>query len=147
MKESSDQLLAIWKQRNIPVVLRRTGKGDHLRLRTPGSITDARWLTGQKQRRLKWNHDNDCHEAPKNWFNHVVERCLEGWGAVYVVQPYREQEKCSPACMNASGHECSCSCMGKNHGAGNDGSWFEVSEAFATQWGDRELACRLMVRR
>jgi hypothetical protein len=33
--------------------------------------------------------------------------------------------------------------MGANHGAGNDGSWFEVSDTFSTRWGERELACRL----
>jgi hypothetical protein len=37
--------------------------------------------------------------------------------------------------------------MGANHGFGNDGSWFEVSETFATRWGEEELACRLMVKR
>jgi hypothetical protein len=35
--------------------------------------------------------------------------------------------------------------MGANHGAGNDGSWFEVSDAFAFRWGDQYLACRLML--
>ena len=36
--------------------------------------------------------------------------------------------------------------MGANHGAGNDGSWFEVNETFATRWGKRDLSCRLMVK-
>lgn len=36
--------------------------------------------------------------------------------------------------------------MGLHHGAGNDGSWFEVSETFAARWSDRELACRLLSR-
>jgi hypothetical protein len=31
--------------------------------------------------------------------------------------------------------------MGANHGVGNDGSRFEVSETFATRWNDREI-CR-----
>jgi hypothetical protein len=34
--------------------------------------------------------------------------------------------------------------MGLHHGAGTDGSWFEVSDTFATRWGDQKLACRLM---
>ena len=34
--------------------------------------------------------------------------------------------------------------MGANHGIGNDGSWFEVSDTFSTRWGERELACRLL---
>ncbi|MEO9896240.1 MAG: hypothetical protein ABJD13_07710 [Paracoccaceae bacterium] len=147
MDKSSEHLKAVWAQIKIPVILRRTGNGEKLRMRSPDGLIDDSWLTGSKQRRLTWISHERCFEAPKLWFNHLVERCLEGWKAVYVIQPYREQEKCSPACMNATGHECQCSCMGMNHGAGNDGSWFEVTEAFATRWGERELACRLMVRR
>jgi hypothetical protein len=37
--------------------------------------------------------------------------------------------------------------MGEHHGAGNDGSWFEVSDAFSTRWQQRELACRLLTAR
>jgi len=37
---------------------------------------------------------------------------LAKYSKVYVIQPYREQEKCSPTCQNAIGHECQCSCMG-----------------------------------
>ena len=67
--------------------------------------------------------------------------------AVYIIQPYREQEICARACQEAQGHECQCSCMGANHGIGNDGSWFEVSDKFSTRWGERELACRLLTAR
>jgi hypothetical protein len=62
-----------------------------------------------------------------------VDRSLAKYSKVYIIQPYREHEKCAPACQNAIGHECQCSCMGLYHGAGNDGSWFEVSETFATR--------------
>jgi len=34
--------------------------------------------------------------------------------------------------------------MGLYHGMRNDGSWFEVSDTFATRWGNLELACRLL---
>jgi hypothetical protein len=34
--------------------------------------------------------------------------------------------------------------LGRYHGAGNDGSWFEISDTFATRWGDQDVACRLM---
>jgi len=69
---------------------------------------------------------------------------LADYGKAYVVQPYREHEKCSPACQNARGHECQCSCMGLYQGQGNDGSWFDVSDTFATRWGEQVRACRLM---
>ncbi len=73
-------------------------------------------------------------EVPKAWFNDFVERSLRTFGQVYLIQPYREKETCSPACPNAMGHECQYSCIGRNHGAGNDGSWLEISETFATRW-------------
>jgi hypothetical protein len=76
--------------------------------------------------------------------NHFVDQSFRRYGKVYIIHLYREQEKCSPACQNAAGHECQCSCMGRHHGAGNDGTWFEVSDTFATRWGKKELACRLL---
>ena len=75
------------------------------------------------------------------------DRALQRYGKVYIIQPYREQEICARACQEALGHECQCSCMGANHGIGNDGSWFEVSDTFSTRWGNRELACRLLTAR
>jgi hypothetical protein len=95
----------------------------------------------------RWIDKHRYWELPKAWFNDFVDRSLSRYGKVYIIQPYREQEKCAPACQNATGHECQCSCMGEHHGAGNDGSWFEVSDTFATRWGDLHLACRLLAAR
>jgi hypothetical protein len=144
------RLLEVWNQKDIPVILRRGGKGQRLRGRIPYSRDDKRWLQKkwlQNGRRLspEWIERYRCWELPKAWFNDFVVRALERYRKLYVIQPYREQEKCSPSCLNARGHECECSCMGANHGAGNDGSWFEVSDAFAVRWGERHLACRLMI--
>jgi hypothetical protein len=134
----------VWEQERIPVVLRRTGKGLHLRIRLPYAETNRQWLQNGRRTRPVWIASEKYWELPKAWFNDFVERSLVKYGNVYIIQPYREQEKCSPACQNAVGHECQCSCMGLYHGAGNDGSWFEVSDTFATRWGDQELACRLL---
>ncbi len=141
---NAEQLTDIWNQREIPMVLRRTGKGELLRLRLPYAETNRAWLQNNRRTSPVWLADDRYWEIPKSWVNDFVERALATFGAVYVVQPYREQEKCSPACLNAVGHECQCSCMGRNHGADNDGSWFEISETFATRWGKQMLACRLM---
>jgi hypothetical protein len=134
----------VWGQELIPVILRRTGKGQHLRARLPFAEANRQWLQNGRRTSPVWIDGKKYWELPKAWFNDFVERALVKYGKVYVIQPYREQEKCSPACQNAIGHECQCSCMGLYHGAGNDGSWFEVSDTFATRWADRELACRLM---
>lgn len=144
LQENEQRLRAIWNQQLIPVALRRTGKGERLRVRLPYAESNGEWLQNGRRSSPKWFTSKKYWELPRSWFNDFVNRSLERYGKVYVIQPYREQEKCAPACLNATGHECECSCMGENHGAGNDGSWFEVSDTFATRWHDRDLACRLL---
>jgi len=107
-------LKKIWDQRDIPVILRRTGKGELLRARLPYSDGNRSWLQNGRRTTPVWISRPRYWEIPKAWFNDFVERALETFGQIYVIQPYREQEKCSPACLNAVGHECQCSCMGRN---------------------------------
>jgi hypothetical protein len=145
VEDADAKLKSIWSQQSIPVILRRGGKGQKLRVRLPYVKDNRDWLRSGRRTSPAWLGDSRKYwEIPKNWFNDLVERALSKYKKVYVIQPYREQEKCAPACLNAVGHECQCSCMGANHGMGNDGSWFEVSDTFATRWGEQYLACRLM---
>ena len=134
----------VWNQQKIPVILRRGGNGQRLRARIPYAPDNKKWLQNARRLSPEWIDKYQCWELPKAWFNDFVIRALKRYRKLYIIQPYREQEKCSPSCLNARGHECQCSCMGANHGAGNDGSWFEVSDAFAFRWSEQYLACRLM---
>lgn len=143
----SRALKLVWNQKEIPVVLRRIGKGERLRVRLPYADDNGKWLQNSRRSNPVWIAEKHYWEVPKAWFNDIVDRSLLRYVKVYIIQPYREQEKCSPACQNAVGHECQCSCMGLHHGVGNDGSWFEVSDTFSTRWGNRELACRLLTAR
>ena len=73
----------------------------------------------------------------------VIKLCLQQYQSAYVIQLYRAQQKCAPACWNAEGFHCECSCMGENHGGGHPGgNWHEVSETFAVSWGDQRYSCR-----
>lgn len=150
MKSKDERLLAAWKQREIPIILRRDGEGQKLRLRLPGRLErdfdDGRWLKNGRRIYPRWKRQGAYWEIPKAWFNDFVNRALERFGSVYIIQPYRETEKCARACREAQGHECECSCMGAGHGAGMDDSWFEVSEAFAIRTSRPMLACRLLVK-
>jgi len=92
----------------------------------------------------KYVRDHQAWEIPKAWFNTFVEAALLRYRQVYVVQPYREYEVCAPACRNAKGHDCNCSCMGQNHGTGDGSGWFDVSDTFSVKWGEKEMALRLM---
>jgi hypothetical protein len=147
MSPDEEKLRIIWNQKRIPVVIRRGGKGQSPWVRLPFADNNRTWLRDGRRNSPTWNAEDKYWEIPKLWFNDFVQRALKKYGKLYVVQPYREQEKCATACMNAKGHDCNCSCMGANHGMGNDGSWFEVSETFATRWGKQYLACRLMTLR
>ena len=141
---TTQTLRLVWDQKNIPVILRRTGKGQHLRARLPYAESNHEWLRDRRRVSPVWVSKENYWELPKAWFNDFVNRSLERYGKVYIIQPYREQEICAPACQNAEGHECQCSCMGLYHGSRNDGSWFEVSDTFATRWSGQKLACRLL---
>ena len=79
------------------------------------------------------------------WYDWLAHRLLSNYGAVYLIQLYREMQECAPACRDAKGLDCECSCMGENHGVGALGDrWHEISETFAFKWGERKYACRLL---
>ena len=148
--ESTSDLRRVWNQRTVPVLLRR-GKGVDKRPRLrlpyePAKRNNRAWIRNGRRHEPVWHSTRHYWEVPHAWFNDLVERCLDEFGKAYIIQPYREQEKCARACWEAKGHECQCSCMGANHGAGDSGGWMEVSETFASRWGDESLACRLLSR-
>lgn len=140
-----ERLKKIWNQSLIPVVIRTNKNGDKLRVRLPYNNNNRAWLSTIGKSEPLWNDDKKHWELPKSWFNNFVNNALPKYKKLYVMQPYREQEKCARRCMEAEGHDCNCSCMGANHGTGMNDSWFEVDETFATRWRNEDVACRLMV--
>jgi hypothetical protein len=141
---TSEQLRAIWNQKKVPVLLRR-GRGQRLRLRLPYRPDSFSWLRGDRRSIPEWDSVQRFWEVPQAWFNPLVTECLKEFKRVYIIQPYREEEKCAPACWSAMGHICECSCMGANHGSQYAGrGWKVISDAFATRSGEQKLACRLL---
>lgn len=106
---------AIWRQSKIPVVYRQGGS-EPLMIRLPYRSDNGAWLRGDHRRKPEWVAKYKCWETPKSWFEDVVAQSLRRFGRFYVIQPYRVQEKCAPACWNARGFECECSCMGQTMG-------------------------------
>jgi hypothetical protein len=116
--------------------------------RLPYNAHDAEWLRGGRRTKPTWVREHSYWEVPKAWFNELVGDCLRRLHGVYVVQLYRETQKCAPACWNAQGFDCECSCLGVNHGSGSPGGhWHIVSEALAFQRGELKYACRLLTRK
>jgi hypothetical protein len=135
---------AVWRQALIPAIYRPPTKGKVL-IKLPYSKGNWSWLSHNGKKKPVWLEKFKCWEVPRSWFSPLVEQTLKKYGKLYIIQPYRIQEKCASACWNAEKHECQCSCMGAHHGAGTpDGRWFEVSDTFATTWREQELACRLL---
>jgi hypothetical protein len=139
-----EKLEGIWKQKVIPVIFRK--EDAPLMFKVPFVKDDYEWIRNERRNKPTWLKKYSCWEIPKKWFNDSVNRSLQRWGKIYIIQPFHQQEKCAPACAQAIGHICECSCMGENHGSGGLGAeWYEVSDAFATKWHQAELACRLLV--
>lgn len=144
---SRERLTAIWRQKTVPVLYRRGEKGGQLLFGHVYTADAYLWLRTFGRRLPQWNQRLNCWHVPASWFNPLVAECIERFGSVYIIQPYRAEEKCAPACWHAEGDVCECSCMGANHGSGHpNGRWRIVSEAFATRWDERDLACRLLTR-
>jgi len=133
----------VWNQGLIPVVLRRNGP---IRVRLPYAQDNRQWLQAGHRAQPAWIPEGKYWELPRVWFSDFVDAALIRFGQVWIIAPHREKEVCAPACWNAQGHECQCSCLGANHGMGANGNWFVVSETFAVRWGERQLGCRLLTR-
>lgn len=133
-----------WRHQTIPMAIRSDEKGTKVLVHLPFADGNKIWVRSLGKTKPEYIRDQQAWELPKSWFNIFVEAALERYGKLYVVQPYRAFEVCAPACRNAKGHDCNCSCMGQNHGAGDEGGWFDVSETFSIRWGQKEMALRLM---
>ncbi len=144
MEKGDPRLKEIWRQKKVPVVFRRE-KSKPILVKLPYSSDNFTWLRGERRHKPKWNDKYKSWEIPVAWFDDIIKQVLKRYRQVYVLQLFREQQKCAPACWNAQGFHCECSCMGANHGTGHPGGgWYEVSETFAFEWGDKKYACRFL---
>jgi hypothetical protein len=146
LSEDGSRLTEVWRQSEIPVVV-RGGPVRPLVVKFPNSWDDYAWLRNERRREPEWLPRQRAWSIPKTWFEHTLHRLLARFNAVYVIQPLNRLEKCAPACWNATGAKCECSCMGANHGSKNiAGRWHVVSDTFAARIRAREFSCRLLHR-
>lgn len=143
MNRHDPKLHETWNQSKVPVFYREPKRP--LLLRLPYSDSNREWIRAGRKAKPTWAKQDKHWEVPQAWFESLVRRALDRFGQVYVIQPFRPEERCAPACWNALGVTCSCQCMGAHHGVGNPaGKWHEVSETFAVSWGERQFSCRLL---
>jgi hypothetical protein len=144
MERQDPKLKEIWRQNKIPVVYRRERPKPVL-VKLPYADDNFSWLRGERRHKPKRNEQYKCWEIPVSWFDDIIQEALSSFGQVFVIQLYKELQKCAPSCWDAKGFHCECSCMGANHGTGHPGSnWYEVSDTFAFEWGPIKYACRLV---
>ena len=135
-------LKAMWRQGQIPTIVKRA-KPQPVLIRVPFAEDNLEWLRDDRRTKPNWNSQFKAWEIPTVWFDSTIKLALIRYRQAYVIQLYRVQQKCAPACWNAAGFHCECSCMGENHGGGHPGgNWYEVSDTFAVSWGVQRYSCR-----
>jgi len=133
----------VWRTQS-PLVWRGLGP---LKVRLPYASGNRALLRGRRGRNPIWRPVERYWEVPTAWFTRLCRELMGQFGHVYVVQPHRKREVCAPACWNARGLECECSCMGDHHGEGQPGGrWYVVSESCAVRWREREWHWSLLRR-
>lgn len=132
----------VLSQRATPVVIRpRSGP---IKVRFRYSPNNFWLLRGNNHRKPAW--DGSFWICPRAWFNETTLRLLKHFGRVYVIQHFNELETCAPACWNARGIECECSCAGAHHGDGSpEGNWYVVDDVFAFRSQGDTRSCKLLV--
>lgn len=113
---SDSQLKDLWRQGKIPVIFKRN-KPLPVLARIPFAEGNMEWLRDGRRLKPDWCAQFKAWEIPTAWFDSVIKLALRRHQEVYVIQLYREHQKCAPACWNAEGFHCECSCMGRTTAA------------------------------
>lgn len=73
--------------------------------------------------RPEFDKANKRWEVARGHFGPVVEAMANRLGRIDVWVDFRSAEKCDTRCRSARSRECTCSCLGKNHGNGITHGW------------------------
>jgi hypothetical protein len=144
ISDAPELVRKLWQQNKLPVVYRpRQGK---LAVKLPYREDNQIWLKGGGSRRPKWHPEGKYWETPAAWYERVVRQSMVRFGGTYTIRPVQDLSKCAPACWNALGPDCHCSCEGENHGKGTGGRrWNVINESLAVEWGPERLRCTLLL--
>ena len=145
MNKTNEDFSKIWNQDQIPVLFLQEKRGI-LVIHLPPSSDNMVWLKSSRRNIPKWLEDYSGWQVPKSWLEDITKQSLKKFGMAYVIQLHYPAKKCAPACWNAKGIKCVCSCHGKNHGSGQPlGRWHIVSETCAIQYDEEFYSCKLIL--
>lgn len=68
-------------------------------------------------------------------------------GEVVIEMHYSQVEQCDQRCQNATGDDCTCSCEGRHHGAGQHASWREVGDTTLVRGTGTKVVTRVLTRK
>lgn len=68
--------------------------------------------------------DGDRWFLPRNCMVRLLTAAVDRYGYVVVWRDMARLSRCSKTCLEASGAECDCACLGANHGQ-DSGGWFQ----------------------
>ena len=106
-----------------------------------------KWLCNLFPRKPIWFKEYKAWIVPKCHLQFITKKLLDRFGCVILVQLHKEKEICAPACWNATGLECHCSCLGVNHGTGQlGGRWYILGDAYAVQWNNTMVSCQFLIK-
>lgn len=114
----------------IPCV-RRSLDETRLTLWMPYREGNREWLHESLGARIRpeWNKTAKRWELARSHLRAVVLALAERFGTVDVYLEFSTQERCDVRCRDARGDDCTCSCLGDNHGgAAYWKDWQEVGE-------------------
>jgi hypothetical protein len=99
-------------------------------IKMPYSKTNRTWLKEVLGKRIRpdWNGEEKRWEIARNHFGPVVEALANRLGRIDVYMDFRHVERCDTRCQRARGRECTCSCLGKQHGHGVTHDWKIVDD-------------------
>jgi hypothetical protein len=84
MERQDPKLREIWSQKKIPIAYRQA---ESLLIRLPFAPNNRFWLKDNHRKAPAWDTRYKCWQAPRAWFENVVQRILKRFGKVYVIQP------------------------------------------------------------
>lgn len=89
----------------------------------PARKGNRRWLHRDVRIRSP-RLDGDRWVLPRNCLTRLVTAAVDRYGHIVVCRDMSRLSRCNRACLEATGADCDCSCLGAHHGVDSTG-WFE----------------------
>lgn len=101
--------------RPLPRLWRPVGTA-RLELQLPARRGNRAWLRTVLGAGARPQLDTDRWRIARSHLQHLVDEVPERFGALELFLDFRTTERCDTRCQRARGDDCTCSCMGANHG-------------------------------